>query len=455
MLTDYAAVGSQELWNQARLKAYLQNVGSPFTTGAEICSCDTVTPAMLADGTDDGTPTSGYDTPEQDPAPWYDADLPDTGEFLGFMVLDVSGLNDNPRARNVTNAVGGGGVFGPVRALPRTITVTGLLIGTTCCGAEFGMHYLSEALAGCTGDTCDGDCFTMFNCCPEAGLTKAQFDAAHRRTFRRTALVDGPHETDRTGTGSCARSQCAAGGDIIQVEFTLVAASPFPWADSIPLLDVGLPIGGTGACIEWCLSPSRTLQFDLTGNTCVSGECLHAPCKATASACADPLNPVPTPPQPTAPEASFCVPVASERACYTIDLSTRPQWSSDVPMITITAGSKELRNIRVTFYERKADDTRTCTQIADQERCSPQNDFVITYVPQGASVTIDGQIGRATMDCGGDCMAASTVFGDQDGGPVRINELTCAGYCICIESDPNFPPATDASLSLSVSGRGY
>ncbi|QBZ73515.1 minor tail protein [Streptomyces phage Mischief19] len=454
MLTDYMNVGGNEVINNARLRAYLANVGSPFDTGAAICGCDTIRPDLVDDGGDDDLPAV-YETPQQDPAPWYDPDLTISGEFLGFLPLSITGLTDNTRARNVTNAVGGGGVFGPSRALPRTIVVSGLLIGTTCCGVDYGMHWLTEALAGCTGDACSGDCITMYNCCPEAGITKAQFDAESKRTFRNVALVDGPTETGRRSTGSCARSQCAGGGDIVEVEFTLVAASPFAWTDEVPLLDVNLPVGGTGACVEWCLSPVRTLQFDTTGRTCVSGECNHAPCKSAIDACADPRNTTIAPPQPTAPDAAFCVPIADERACYTISLATRPQWSSDVPVFTVRAGSSELRNVRVAFYERKANDTRTCETIAEADRCNPVNEFVITYIPKNGSVTIDGRIGQATTECAGECQTASTVFGDQDGGPLSINELTCASYCVCLFTDPTQPPAADAHFSLSVSGRGY
>lgn len=456
MLTDFFATGSQEIWNTARLAAYLQNVGSPFDTGAAICRCDTLSATLLADGSDDGTPTTGYDTPAQDPAPWYDVDLPESGEFLGFLPLSITGLDDNPRSRNVTNAVGGGGVFGPLRALPRTITVSGLVIGTTCCGVDYGIHYLSEALSvGCTGDACDGDCATMYNCCPEAGLTKAQFDAAHRRTIRRIALVDGPTVTERRSTGSCARSQCAAGGDIVQVEFTLVAASPWFWTEPVPLLDVALPIGGSGDCIEWCLSRATSPADIVQGIVCAPGECLHAQCKSAVDACADPRNTVPSPPQPTVPEASFCVPIADERACYTISLANRPQWSSDVPTWTLRAGAKELRNVKVAFFERKNGDTRSCDTIADADRCNPVAEWYITYVPANGSITFDGQIGQATTECEGNCQSASTVFGDADGGPVKAPELNCASYCVCLSTDPSFPPAADAHFSLSVSGRGY
>lgn len=436
------AIGSSEVWNTARTRAYLENMGSPFASGAEICTCETLTAESLGD--------DPYTTPDDpnSPAPWFDEDTPESGEFLGFMVLTVTGLDDNPRARNVVNAVNGGGVFGPVRALPRTITVTGLLIGASCCGSEFGMNWLSEVLSGCTGDSCDGDCVTFYNCCPGEELSEEEFNDRHRRTLRRTALVSGPTVLDRQGTGSCARGSCGGGGDIIQVEFVLVAASPWAWSDPVPLLDVGVPIGGTGDCIDWCVRGG--LGFD----ECAASECSFHPCVAADDACADPRNPVPRPPTPTAPDASFCVPIAPERECYELDLSDRPQWMTDVPTITVRAADEELRNIRITMFERQNGTTQTCEEIADANRCAPLNDFVITYVPPGGAVVIDGQIGRATIECAGDCRTAATVFGDQDGGPVRVRELSCALYCMCIETDPLYPPSPDATVSVSVSGRG-
>lgn len=444
MLTDYASTGGNEIWNTTRLQAYLTNVGSPFDNGPDICTCDALTPEILGD-------LGPYTTPSDpaSPAPWYDPDMPETGEFLGFLPLSVGGVDDNPRTRNVNNAVGGGGIFGPVRDQPRTMTVSGVLIGTTCCGAEFGLQFLSEALRGCTGDACDGDCFEMFHCCPDPGMTPEQFRARYRRTFRRTALVDGPRVISRSGTGSCSNDGCA-GGDLIQVEFILVAANPWAWTDPIPLLDVDLPPAGTGDCLEWCVST------DVTGpNSCDPADCLFIDCATGGDACNDPRTPVPTPPQPTIPEAGFCVPLAPERQCYTLDLSDRPMWSSDVPILTLSAGSSALRNVRITFYEQAADDVRTCGELADDDRCSPHSDFVITYVPAGGTVTIDGQIGRAVIECNGDCRVSSYVFGNQDGGPVRINELSCSKYCVCVEADPVNPPAPDSSLSLSISGKVY
>lgn len=445
MLNDFAAVDGNELWNTTRLQAYLTNVGSPFDTGPDICTCPDLTPAIL------GETFPAYQTPVLDPAPWYDADTPASGEYLGFLPLNITGLDDNPTVRTVTNAVGGGGVFGPARDLPRTITVTGIVIGSTCCGAGYGIQYLAEAMGGCTGGVCDGGCLNMYDCCPDSDTvtTPAQFNAAHRRTFRRTALVSGPTVVRRDGTGSCKRTGCA-GGEIVTVEFVLVAASPWAWTDPLELLDVGLPIGSPSSpCVSWCVKDPA-----VPGSGCPDSDCLFADCAADTG-CPDPMNPVPSPPLPTSPPTAFCVPVASESACYTVDLSTRPHWSTDMPVITVTAGSTDLRNIRILLFERIEGNTATCDVIADASRCAPQNEFLITYLQAGGTITVDGQIGKAVAECKGDCGTSTTTYGDQNGGPVRINGMTCAMYCLCVESDPSFPPGADAKLSFAVSGRGF
>lgn len=440
MLTDYFRIGGNELWNHARLQAYLANVGSPFTTGASICACDSITPAMV--GEEDGV----YTTPATDPAPWYDADLPVSGEFLGMLVLGVSGIDGSTRSRNVTNAVGGGGVFGPSRELPRTMTITGVLIGTSCCGADYGLHWLAEALEGCSGSACGGDCVTVYACCPPEGTTPAEFEQQHRRTFVRTALVSGPTVTGRQGNGSCEAGTCAGGGDLIEVEIVITAASPVPWTEPLPLLDVAIPVGGTGDCLEWCLAPSG----------CAASECLHRNCTADPSACADPLLMIPQPPEPSLPSAGFCIPIGPETACYSVDLSTRPAWSSDVPIVTINSGSQELRNVRVVIYERPGSlATATCAEVAENQACAPANEFYVTYIPANSAVTFDGRTGFATTECQGQCENSTSAYGDQDGGPVQFNDLTCANYCLCIESDTTQPPAADATVSFSVSGRGY
>jgi hypothetical protein len=441
MLTDYAAANDVELWNTTRLQTYLTNVGSPFDTGPSICTCPSLTATILGH--------DPYTTPDDpaNPAPWFDENVPQSAGFLGFLPLSIDGIDDNPRVRSVSAAVGGGGVFGPTRERPRTMTVSGVLIGTTCCGAEYGLNYMSEVLSGCVGPNCDGDCLQMYNCCPDEGLTPEQFNAAHRRTFRRTSLVEGPTVTRRRVSGTCAESNCAAGAELIDVEFIIVAANPWAWSDPAPFLNVFLPVAGEGDCVDWCVSDGDTLGF------CEGEPCLFFDCNATEDCAADPLLPVVTPPQPTLPSSAFCIALVPETACYELDLTDRPRWSEDVPIITVFSSNQELRNVRIAIYE-KPDELTTCDASQDDFACQPVNEFNITYMPPLSTVTIDGQTGRALIDCGDGCQPATNVYGDSDGGPVIITGMNCALYCICVSVDSALPVSSGATLELHLSGRG-
>ncbi|MDP4501079.1 hypothetical protein [Nonomuraea turcica] len=478
MIADYLALGGVELVNSARLRAYLETVGSPLTGAPEdVCGCPTFTAEAVGD--------APYTTPEDDDAPWYDPDVPESADFAGLLVLRVDGLDDHPVRRTVTGAVAGGAALGPARVQPRTITVTALLLGATCCGVEYGMHWLAQALEGCDSAGCSGDCLTVYNCCPPEEMDPEEFNARHRRTLRRVALVDGPRVVARNGDG-CATGECSIGADILTVEFVLTAATPWLWADPLPMLDVAAPGDDGTACVTWCVhggpaAPPKTLCVELgevcpPGSTAVpfgdggvcetawpdaepvddpcSGTCRLAACPDPVSACADPSCMPPAPPVPTPPDTCFCEAVAVNSACYELDLTSRPAWSPDAPMIIVEAGSSDLRRLTITFYERTDDNADlTCEEVADADRCTPHSVYHVGYVPAGGVLTLDGQIGRAYVECGGVCESSGSVWG-RDGNPPSWRLLDCDRYCVCVTTDALFPPAADAAVSIALSGRG-
>lgn len=442
MLTDYLSIGGIEVINTARLRAYLETVGSPLDSGSDICSCSTLTADILDP---DGIP---YTTPNDpgNPAPWYDPDVPESAQFVGFLPLDFDGIDDYPVRRTVTSAVLGGGALGPARVQPRTITVTGILLGATCCAVEYGLHWLGEALQGCTGSACGGDCVQMLKCCPGEEQTPAEFLARYRRTYRRVALVQGPTVTARNGDGSCAAGQCSRGADILTVEFVLTAASPWGWTDETPVLNVGVPTDDDSACIEWCIH---------TGEGSCQGDCRLRDCPDIGAECADPFCASPPPPQPSTPSSCFCQALATNRECYDLDLTGRPAWSSDVPVITVYAGSRELRRLTISFYERSDTDIGlTAGEIADKKRCDPIAVYEIGFIPESGILTLDGQIGRAIVECGGTCETSTSVWG-RDGAPPSWPEIDCGSIVACLESDVIVPPADDATVTIAVTGRGY
>jgi hypothetical protein len=434
----YMSFGGVEVVNHSRLSAYLETVGSPLT-GYNGCGCPTFGAEVLEE--------LPYTTPdsEDNPAPWYDADVPQSAEFTGLMVLDVAGLDDYPVQRSVTGGIAGGGAIGPARALPRTITVTALVLGATCCGVDYGLHWLGQVLQGCTTGECDGDCLQVYNCCPGEGLTPAEFQARHRRTLRRVALVEGPRVTGRAGDGCGTGTGCQTGADILTVEFVLTAAVPWLWTDPTPVIEVTPPMDLDGSCVEWCLHPA--------GDAGCPGGCRFADCPDPTAACADTRCTTALPPLPGSPlNTCFCLPLASERACYEMDLTGRPNWSSDVPVITIRSGASDLRNLTIEIYEQ-TETGLTCEETADLNRCAPHSFWHVAYVPAGGAVTLDGQTGRATVECGGVCESSPDVYG-LDGMPPTYPLLECASYCVCLSTDLQSPPALDAVVTVNVSGRG-
>lgn len=474
-LLDYFTLGGVELANAVRLNAYLQadSVGSPLTQ-ASVCVCPTLTAEMLGD--------EPYTDPAADDAPWYDPAVPESEDFAGFLVLSMEGLDEFPVARSVTNAITGGGVLGPARVLPRTIVVTGILLGATCCGVEYGLHWLQEALQGCAGQACDGDCMEVYACCPDEEMTEQCFTETHRRTLRRVALVDGPHVTERVGNG-CQAGECSSGADILTVEFTLVAATPWLWTESLPVLEARPPLDTGTECVTWCIKgetnnngfcvdvsdecPAGSTAAPVTDAACTGltwpvedtsacdATCRFAVCNVTTETCSESKCQPPTPPTVAQLDTCYCLPLAVERQCCDVDLTECPAWSVDTPIINVRSGSTPLRNLTITIYERTDDeDALTCEQIADLKRCSPLASYIITYIPAGGAVTLDGQIGRAIVECGGICETSPDVYG-LDGGPLTFPQMNCSMYVVCLETDISNPPAADALFKLSLSGRGF
>lgn len=467
-----------EIFNSARLDCYLGSVGSGLDS-VGTCVCENFDHETLGH--------LPYVNPAYDLAPWYDPDIPESADFAGLMVLSVDGMDDHPMERTVTRSVTGGAALGPSRALPRTITVTGLLLGATCCGVAFGMRWLSQALGGCTGDGCGGDCLTVYNCCPSATETPAEFKARHRRTLRRVALTEGPRVIARRGDACSGSTCCSAGSDIITVEFVLTAGTPWLWTDAEPVLEIPVPTDDGTGCITWCVhnAPGDNPDpfcFSLDNETCLPGgvrlqfdeetcdvlwpatdeplgpcdtTCRLKPCEDMASRCVDPACRVPVPPAPVPPETCFCHALGTNDAYCEMDLSCFPKCFGTVPIISVRAGSSDLKRVTIKFFERRPEhEGMTCAEVAEVERCNPHSVFEVAFVPAGGVMILDGQVGRAFVECMGDCGGSPDAFGG-DGGPLEFPLLDCDSYCVQISADALATPASDSSISVALSGREY
>ena len=173
MYEGYVVLGGNEVVNHARLQAYVDSGYAPAGLNVNVCDeCDDL-PALLGD--------KPYQSPLIDQAPWFESGNPDTWDFAGVQMLEMTGASGSTRTATVGDLVGDGAAVRGLRYGGRTIACTALMIGKTGCAVEAGMSWLSQVLGGsnCTGpkpntaNACVGDELCLLSCCPAEGTEGA------------------------------------------------------------------------------------------------------------------------------------------------------------------------------------------------------------------------------------------------------------------------------------------
>lgn len=428
---DSRSIG-EELWNSARLSAYLRNGYGPPGVNIKACGfCDGLPAALACDSDGDDvieTPNYTYPSDPREPAPWYSEDDPDSADFAGLMILNIEGWETAQVSRTVIDRIGDGAVLGRSRLLPRTITVEALLIGRTCCSLKSGLRWLTYTLAQACAP-CGGVELDFFECCPGSRCTTSpatseDFDR-HRRTLRNVGLTSGVVVTEKMGRSCGECGSCA----YEKVEFTLTAGDPYSYGEILcPVVDQTIVGGTVTSCVKWtqdCADP-----------------CAAALCPAT-----DPNCPTPEPP-PSAPVPVVCGcdPLESVGSCVTINETLIPDFQEVVPIISIYAGSQPLRGIRVTIYNNPQQ--RPAEELDDCDACGQ---FGIGYLQADATITIDGRDRRFPVTCPGRSPAngsrlVSGVNGKAFSWPVLDS---CATYTICVTADA-LTAAPDATFDVCI-----
>lgn len=149
------------------------------------------------------TSDASYESPAIDPAPWYDGSAA-SGEFLGLYAFSI--VPAPIAKRSVTDRTIGG-VVGSLRAVPRTIAVTGYLYATSARGMAFGEDWLQTQLAG-DPSGCSDDVLTVLRAC----------DSAWFSDLHEVGLVDGPLFTQVQAIPDC---------NMEQIFFQMVAGWPY------------------------------------------------------------------------------------------------------------------------------------------------------------------------------------------------------------------------------------
>jgi hypothetical protein len=168
------------------------------------------------------TPTT-FVSPAADPAPWYDPDEPGSADFLGLVLLDITGYDSTVTRPIVQRYTGlGGGTFGSQQRKPREWKFTGVMISGSDEGTEFGLRWLTQILQASECDTCSTSNLAVRLVCPPDNCTDDDQGLWYSYS---AALTDGPTEGDYfTGQFGGYLGGCR---DAVMVDFTVTAGNPF------------------------------------------------------------------------------------------------------------------------------------------------------------------------------------------------------------------------------------
>jgi hypothetical protein len=242
-------------------------------------------------------------------------------------------------------------------------------------------------------------------------------------------IIDGPEIT--------AKRYLSDGSVIWTVTFTAVAGNPFEYGRDRLVID-----GFLGADTTDPFGPGITGSYDSTGEAHADPDCvvptfepLYDPLCETMSA---PPGPVDIPAGCFDPRSDWW------RRSITISDELIPEWASVVPVFGVTAQYEDLRELRNRLYP----DLLGTGEI-DDVQCKPVADLMVTYVPQGLTLVIDGvrEMVYAVNEAGVARRADSLVFA-SDGKPIMWPELSCGyGYVATVDTTSSLVfPALDLSL---------
>lgn len=159
MYKGWLQLGGSEIANNPRVVRYARSLAPLLAP-----QCDDCPDLYRALGDEP------YESPMIDEAAWYDPGVPESAEFAGFYLLDVTGLVDDTRSAPVIESVGDGGAVQRSRRASKEIRVTGMLLAGTDGGLDFGFEWLKSAFdSGCADAAtgCEGDDLCFLSSCPE------------------------------------------------------------------------------------------------------------------------------------------------------------------------------------------------------------------------------------------------------------------------------------------------
>ena len=156
-------------------------------------------------GAETATQAVTYTTPAADGAPWYDASIPESATFLGYMVSRAE--KPSHISREITQRISGsgGGVLETLRPGPQVWDVEVYLFGCDEASVEYGMRYLSNIITdgGCESDNCEMCEVEIRDTCPSfTGTPTVDEFNTGRWLLYNASMTRSPEWTDPPAEGT-------------------------------------------------------------------------------------------------------------------------------------------------------------------------------------------------------------------------------------------------------------
>lgn len=383
-------------------------------------------PAILDCSCVNDDPLIPYVDPITDVAPWYDPSLPESGEFLGMMIMKVTGARNSTFTREVVDAFGDGSILGRPRLRGRSFVLEGLVIGTSCAGVDYGLEFLrrvfEDEVCACSPSdpcsACSGRQFTLRVFCGDAEPCDNGI-----RTWDSTGTVDGIQVIDDDDLSDC----CCV---VRKVTLTIQTESPYSFNCADELCSVDADPDAFTACFDW-----ESDCLDCNPDTSCCDRCGYdALCTC---------YPISDPELTVLENDCFCMPLQRTIQCCCID--EVGQGFDTALKLDIYSGDNDtdlaftdlgLRNLTIKVYDNP--DNLPC--ITDQEslddwcNIEPRFQLQVAYVPSDATLTIDGRRERITLQCDDVCRPYSQVVTNTEGAIFPF-VTRCDPMMVCIEFD--------------------
>lgn len=415
----YSSFGCAAFADNGRTYAYYQwalenNLFDPqCCPDIRDCSCD--------------LDASAWTDPVTDNMPWIDPNLPESQEFLGVMILKVTGARSSTLVREVSDAFGDGSVLGRPRKRGRSFVYEMLVIGTSCAGVDYGLEWLRK-LTESTLCACD-DVLDACSACTGRQLSLRVYCSDNQscdtglRTWDSVGVVDGVTEVD----DEALRKLCCC---VRKATMTLQSESPYSFTCE------------EEKCNEEADPDAYQRCFDFSVDCFACETCSSCDRCGRDSLCnCNPLGDLTI----EVPESEcFCVPMVKTFQCCCLDdleddsAITIELYSGNQPSNEVFT-DLGLRNVTIKVFDNP--DNLDC--IVDDETyddwaavCDDllRFELQVAYIPSDSTLTIDGRRERVVLDCDGTCRPFDQVVTSTNGQifPLISN---CGPIMVCIEFD--------------------